>query len=126
MSGIDEKIREALKASRDSDELFEDKGVIAEVVAPFRGKRRWVNWVGIFYGLIANVVFVWAVVRIYLSDDAGEKVNWLLVGIVALMFVVFSKLYFWLEMHTNRVLQEVKRVELLLLQEREANKKRGS
>ena len=32
-----------------------------------------------------------------------------------LIFISFMKVWFWLEMHSNRVLREVKRVELLLL-----------
>jgi uncharacterized Rmd1/YagE family protein len=38
-------------------------------------------------------------------------------GVALAFFFVFGvlKIWFWLEIHTNRVLREVKRVELLLL-----------
>ena len=37
------------------------------------------------------------------------------IGFVLLAAVMFIKLWFWLEMHTNRVLRELHRVELLPL-----------
>lgn len=121
MNDIDEKIREALKSNKESEELFEEKGMLAEVVAPFRGKRRWVNWLGIAYGLVANVLFFWAAYRLYMAEAAADKLNWALLAGVAVLFVAFSKVYFWMEMHTNRVLREVKRVELLVLSRTERN-----
>lgn len=119
MKDIDDRIREALKAEKGDESVLKERSMLAEVLTPFRGKRRWVNWLGIFYGLVANVVFVWAVVRFYGTEAASERLHWLLIGGVALLFVTFSKVYFWMEMHTNRVLREVKRVELLVLSKQE-------
>ena len=36
--------------------------------------------------------------------------------------MMFTKLWFWLEMHTNRVLRELKRVELLLVMRQQGTK----
>lgn len=120
MSELDEKIREALKSSSESDELFKERTLLAEVVTPFRGKRRWVNTVGLLYGTVANVIAFWAGYRFYHAGEVREQLLWGGLCGVALMFVAFSKVYFWMEMHTNRVLREVKRVELLLVSKSES------
>lgn len=121
MSDIDDKIREALKSEDESESLFEEKGMLAEVVAPFRGKRRWVNFLGLTYGVIANAILVWAAIRFFSTDVVNDRLIWLAVGGLATLFVAFIKVYFWMEMHSNRVLREVKRVELLVLSRTERN-----
>ncbi|MDQ8203737.1 DUF6768 family protein [Pelagicoccus sp. SDUM812003] len=121
MSEIDDRIREALRSSESDDELLKERSMFSEVVTPFRGKRRWVNWLGLLYGSIANVAFFYSAYQFFTTDDTNEKLNWIVIGGFALMFVAFSKLYFWLEMQSNRVLREVKRVELLIVSGREGS-----
>lgn len=116
MNNIDKKIREALGDSPESEELFVEQNLIAEVVAPFRGKRKWVNAVGLFYGLVGMGLMLWAGYHFYVAELVREQLLWGGLALFGVLFVSFLKIYFWMEMHTNRILREVKRVELLLLQ----------
>ncbi|MBK1878812.1 DUF6768 family protein [Pelagicoccus mobilis] len=116
MSDLDDKIREALADSGQKEELFKEQSLMAEAVAPFKGKRRWVNVVGLFYGVLGFAIAVWGGYKCFYAEDTRVQVIWLGVFFVGILLNAFLKVFFWMEMHTNRVLREVKRVELLLVE----------
>lgn len=119
MSDLDSKIREALADTREGEELFEEQNLMAEAIAPFRGKRRWVNVVGLCYGFAGFGIAIWGGIRFSDAVDTRAQILWAGVCLIGVLLNAFLKVFFWLEMHTNRVLREVKRVELLLVQNRE-------
>lgn len=121
MNDIDEKIREALKGEANTDEIFAEPSLVAEGIAPFRGKRKWVNVVGLMYGLIGFSLAVWGGFEFFHAEVVREQMLWGGLCFLGLMLNAFLKVFFWLEMHTNRVLREVKRVELLVLQSKQSD-----
>lgn len=116
MNDIDNKIRKALKDSDNSDELFEERNIMMEAMTPFRGRRRWVNTLGLAYGILGLVLAIWAGFKFYNADVVGDQIQWGGLCLLGILFTSFLKVWFWMEMHTNRVLREVKRVELLILE----------
>ncbi|MBK8478819.1 MAG: hypothetical protein IPL39_21805 [Opitutaceae bacterium] len=54
-------------------------------------------------------------VRFAGAAELTAQLQWGALGFVFLLLMMFLKLWFWLEMHTNRVLRELKCVELLLV-----------
>jgi hypothetical protein len=118
MNAWDEKIQTALADTREGEELFVEQGLMAEAVAPFRGKRRWVNVVGLCYGFAGFAIALWGGVRFFEAEDTRAQILWAVVCLIGILLNAFLKVFFWMEMHTNRVLREVKRVELLLVKER--------
>lgn len=112
---IDEKIRAALRGSRSGDELADEPNLAEELITAFRGRNRWITVLGVLVGLGSTALFVWAGLRFYEAAEVRDQLIWGGWCFVALMFMSFMKVWFWLEMHSNRVLREVKRVELLLL-----------
>lgn len=119
MNDIDSKIKEALKGSDERDELFEERGIMIEAMTPFRGRRKWVNAVGLLYGVLGLVLAIWAGSNFYHADVVHDQMLWGGLCLLGILFTSFLKVWFWMEMHTNRVLREVKRVELLILKEKE-------
>jgi len=119
MSDIDNKIREALADSGEKEELFKEQSLMAEAIAPFKGKRRWVNAMGLFYGVLGFLIAVTGGYKCYYAEDTRAQLIWLGVFFMGLLLNAFLKVFFWMEMHTNRVLREVKRVELLLVEQRD-------
>jgi hypothetical protein len=65
--------------------------------------------------LAFTVVAVWASVRFYEAEAVREQLHWGGLALLALLMVSFMKVWFWLEMQSNRVLRELKRIELLLI-----------
>jgi len=115
MNNLDQKIQAALRRAQTDDLPDGEPNLAEEVLTAFRGRHRW------FSALIAtvNLLFVagtvWATVRFLGADTVSAQLEWGALAFVFLQAVMFIKLWFWLEMHTNRVLRELKRVELLLV-----------
>ncbi len=119
MSDLDRKIREALADTREGEELFVEQSLMAEAIAPFRGKRKWVNFIGLTYGVLGLAIAIWGGIRFFEAEDTRAQILWAVVCLIGVLFNAFLKVFFWMEMHSNRILREVKRVELLLVKERE-------
>lgn len=118
MNNLDQKIRAALQGSAEGDALAREPNLAEELVAAFRGRNRFTNAMAFVWSIVSLGVFVWAAYRFYHVDVVREQLLWGGVALFAVIFISFMKVWFWLEMHSNRVLREIKRVELLLLQER--------
>lgn len=68
-----------------------------------------------FSQIVALIGLVMTVLRFYQATDVTAQLRW--GGLSLILFGVISmiKLWFWLELHSNRLMREVKRVELLLV-----------
>ena len=111
MNNIDQKIQAALQRDATADE----PNLAEEVLIAFRGRHRWQSSLLVVINLAVFAGLIFAVVRFYGSADTAMQLRWGGVALVLLLMIALLKIWFWLEMHTNRVLREVKRVELLLL-----------
>ncbi len=115
MNELDRKIQAALRRNPSDDLPPSEPNLAEEVLTVFRGRHRWLS--ALTVGL--NVVFfagaIWAGVRFAGAAELTAQLQWGALGFVFLLLMMFLKLWFWLEMHTNRVLRELKRVELLLV-----------
>ena len=118
MKDLDRKIQEALQGSSQEGNVAEEQNVAEELLTAFRGRNRWLNAFGALLTFAFFGVAIWGIVEFFDADNVREQIAWGGLCLVAMMFVGFLKVYFWMEMHTNRILREVKRVELLLLQSR--------
>ncbi len=118
MNDIDNKIKEALKGSNECDELFEERNIMMEAMTPFRGRRKWINTLGLLYGIFGLALAIWAGFKFFHTDVVRDQMIWGGLGFLGILFTSFLKVWFWMEMHTNRVLREVKRVELLILKDK--------
>ena len=118
MKDLDDKIHAALGAGNSSAELAPEPNLAEEVLVAFRGRHRALTTVMFAVSLIAFAAAVWAGVKFYQADAPVAQLRW--AGLVLLLFAVMSmlKIWFWLEMQTNRVLREVKRLELAVLTRR--------
>jgi hypothetical protein len=113
MNNIDEKIKAALQ--RQGEAAADEPNLAEEVITAFRGRHRLIHGVMLVVSLAFLALTVWAGFRFQAAEVVREQVLYGAIGFAALLFISFIKVWFWLEMHTNRVLRELKRVELLLL-----------
>jgi hypothetical protein len=115
MNDIDRKIQAALRRDSSGDALADEPNIAEEVIGAFRNRHRWLSALVIGAQIVALVGCVLATIRFYQETNVASQLRW--GALAAALFLVISmiKIWFWLEMQSNRVLREVKRVELLLI-----------
>jgi hypothetical protein len=115
MKDLDQKIQAALQREGADPELTREPNIAQEVItATFRGRHRALMTFAFIYTFALFIAAVWAGVKFYHAPDVSSQIQWGGLALLLMMMVAFIKVWFWLEMHTNRVLRELKRLELLL------------
>ncbi len=122
MNDIDQKIQEALRAETAGAALAGEPNLAEEVITTFRGRRRWISAGAVLLNLMFLAGAVWATVHFLTAESTATQIRWGALAFVFLLVVMYIKLWFWLEMHTNRMLRELKRVELLLVTRQQGTK----
>jgi hypothetical protein len=114
MSDIDERIRTELSAEDQRFLARLDAGgsLYQDLAAAFQGRMRWLNILGSVIGLLLFIAAVYCAWRFLTVDDPRSVRIW--GGGAALAFLgnAMIKLWFWIEVKSNGILREVKRVEL--------------
>lgn len=119
MNNLDQKVPAALRHEGASPDLLNEPNLAEEVLIAFRGRNRVVNLLHLVISLAFVGGAVWAAVQFYHAESVRAQLQWGALSGLLIMAVSFMKIWFWLEMHTNRTLRELKRVELLLVTRRE-------
>jgi hypothetical protein len=114
MRDLDTLIDEALGA--DERELLrsigEEPGFFAQAFGMFSGKGAWVNVLLAFIQSVFFVAGVWAAWNFFQADDALTALRWGLPAAVLLLTGLIIKMALWPTLQTNRIIRELKRVEL--------------
>jgi len=115
MDDLDRKISEALSAE-DKALMgeFGEKGLFGQFFGVYDGK---LGGIAIFATVITFVLFLGAVYcgwKFYGAGEAIDAARWGAGGVMLMVMVGFLKIWFWMRMESNRVLREVKRIELQL------------
>jgi hypothetical protein len=113
MDDLDREIEAALSAEdRDILAKFEEQGVISQWFAVYDGT---VRGVAVLATITIVALFFAALYCGWRSFEASEPIDvarWS-AGVILLMGMTgFLKLWFWLRLESNRVLREIKRLEL--------------
>lgn len=119
-SELDALIAEALDAE-DRDLLAEfgrEPGYFAQARGLFRGRLAWVMWVAYIVNVVGAAVAVWAAWQMFQTSDPVMTVRWALLVLVSLMIGLFMKNGLGYQMQTNRLLREMKRLELQMARSR--------
>jgi hypothetical protein len=115
MNDLDRKIQAALKRDAPNDPLSAEPNFAEELFAAFRGRNRWLSFLAIKMQFVFVLGLGFAGYKFYHATEVVSQLRWGGLGLALLLMVAMIKLWFWMEMHSNRVLREVKRVELLLI-----------
>lgn len=115
MSELDRQIEEALDAE---DQLLFDQlgeqGLLGQFADAFKGKTGWVSVMSTIVGAILTAGSFYAAWKFLTIADADAKVGWGALAWFLMTMVAFMKVWFWMRMESNRILREIKRVELQL------------
>ena len=115
MNELDQKIRAALKGSAVEDELGTEPNLAEELLIAFQGRNKFTNVMAFILSLGFLGLSIWSGIRFYEAMDVHTQLLWGGFCLFNVLFISFMKVWMWMEMQSNRVLREVKRVELLLL-----------
>lgn len=114
MSDIDRKILEAIKAETDATMKGYERelGLFGLMAESFKGAFRFMVMIAMAFQVALAAVVVYCAVHLFGTDDTAEKLDWLAIGLAAL--IAFGLLRLWVLMELNRLslAREVKRLEL--------------
>lgn len=116
MRDLDAMIDEAL-AAEERDLLRaigEEPGYLAQATSMFGGRTGWVNVVVMVTQTIAFIIAVWAAVRFFAATDVLDALHWGLPAATLMVMALVLKTSLRPVMEANRVIREVKRLELQL------------
>lgn len=115
MSKIDDMIHEALA---EKDQAILDKtpelGWFALGLSQFRGPLGWVTWVIMILQLTLFGIGIWCAVNFFNASDVLSALKWGLPATVSILMAAMVKFTLMPQMQADRVIREIKRVELLL------------
>ncbi|WP_421858261.1 DUF6768 family protein [Oceanicaulis sp.] len=113
MSDLDRMIEDSLReADGRSPQLDLEPGYFAQALSLFTGRTAWVHWMIMIAQALMFVGGVICAVQFYQADAVMEALRWGLPSVVLLVFAAIFKTALGPRMETNRLLMEIKRVEL--------------
>jgi hypothetical protein len=115
MNDIDQKIQAALRRAQAGGATAGEPNLAEEVLTAFRGRHRSITVLAVIFSLGFLALAIWGGVRFYGAETVRDQLLWGALCLGAVLFIALMKVWFWLEMHSNRVLRELKRIELLLV-----------
>lgn len=115
MSRLDELIAEAMSAEeKEILKETEELGWFALGASQFSGKLGWVVWVLMAVQTTMFVAAVWCAVRFFQATDVLTALHWGLPAAVLVVLATILKTSLMPQMQADRVLRELKRVELMI------------
>ena len=120
MDKIDEMIGRALS---DEDRALlarhAEPGYFAQALGLFRGPLAWVSWLVYVVGFVAFVVAMVGLWQVFATTDVLAAVRWGVVSVLLFQMTMLAKGFLGARMEANRMLREIKRLELQVAMLRE-------
>jgi len=113
MTDIDKEIEDVLDAEeRALHRELGEQGLYAQWFSVYRGPQAWIALIMTFVSFVMAVIAFYAVYRAFEIGGGAEAMRWGGLAILLMFMVSFMKVWFWMRMESNRVIREIKRVEL--------------
>jgi len=113
MPDLDREIEEALDA--EDRALFSElgeQGLIAQGFSVYKGKQGWIAVVSTIVIFLLAAGAIYSGWKYFQIGDGVEAMKWGVACLYLALMVAFMKMWLWLRMESNRVIREIKRVEL--------------
>ena len=114
MSGIDDRIRQALQD--DAEEKFlssgDEQAMIQQMLATFRGRNRWLAALAMVYTFVFFVLSIVCIVFFFRATETKDYVMWATAALFCWIAVGLLKSWWFMQMDKHAILREVKRLEL--------------
>jgi hypothetical protein len=125
MKNLDEHISKALASDPNTAFPPDDPSAIGELLTTFQGRQRWLMFCALILSLGMFALSVWAGFHFVQAEALQSQLSWGGLSLLGLLMVSFIKVYFWMEMHSQRILRELKRTELRLLHRIDSLERKG-
>ncbi len=114
MRDIDKLIDEALDVEESAllRSIGDEPGFFQQTFAIFGGRTGWVNAILMVVQGALFVVGAWAAWQFFAADDVLAALRWGLPASVLVLAALTIKLSMWPAIQTNRLMLELKRIEL--------------
>jgi hypothetical protein len=122
MSKVDDLIDEALSAEERAllRSIGDEPHYFQQLIGVFGGRTGWVNLILMFAQAVTFVAGVWMAWQFFQATDLLSALRWGLPSSVLLLTSLMLKLAVWPSVQTNRVMRELKRVELQIARGRQS------
>lgn len=110
---IDKIIHEAL--SKEEAEFYDQLGeqsLLEMSLGVFQGKNKIIYILTTIMAFVWFVAFIFCVVRFIEAETTRDLITYAAAGFWCILSVTAIKLWHWMQMNTNRILREMKRLEL--------------
>ncbi len=94
---------------------LEEPSLIQQSLDLFRGRNRAFNILIAFLTAIFLALFVWCVVRFFQTEDIASMIRWGAGAFYCFTMIFGIKMWGWMEMQSNSIRREIKRVELQIV-----------
>lgn len=112
---IDEQIKQALseevKDIKHNNDVI-DANPFKQMKASFSGQMGWIYILVMLFSTLFAIGMVYCGFQFYYAQETKELIGWGIGIIVLALFTQISKMWYWSEMGHNRVIREVKVLEL--------------
>ena len=114
MRDLDSMIDEALSAEEREllRSIGEEPGFFGQALGLFGGRTGWVTGVMVAVQSVLFVGGVWAAFGFFQAPDALGALRWGLPAATLMLMSLIIKMSMWPTLETNRVIRELKRLEL--------------
>ena len=113
MTELDNKIREALEETGIESPDFADDDTLRSMISDaYAGKLRWMFVLASMWQLVFFVIWIWSGFRFFDVTGVEDKILWSTVFLMSGMMMSMIKVMHWMMINRNRILREVKRLEL--------------
>ncbi|VAW43662.1 hypothetical protein MNBD_GAMMA02-54 [hydrothermal vent metagenome] len=116
---IDQQIKQALsdevKDIKHNNEVI-DGNPFKQMKASFSGQMGWMYILVMLFSVLFAIGMVYCGFQFYYAQETKALIGWGIGIIVLALFTQISKMWYWTEMGHNRVIREVKVLELQIAQ----------
>ena len=115
MTSIDEKIKQALSEEyqdliAENDKI--DANPFRQMGVGFNSKMRWMYIIVMFFTSLFAIMTFYSIYQFYYETEIKSLIGWGVSIIVFALLTQVSKMWYWSELGRNRVIREIKLLEL--------------
>ena len=117
---IDQLINEALSKEDQEllDQFHDEPGWIRQAFGLFQGRLGWVMWLTAIVQILSFFGALYALWVMFTAEELMAAVRWGLVGVILVQISTFLRGFMGSHLEANRVLREVRRLDLRLTQQK--------
>jgi magnesium-transporting ATPase (P-type) len=119
MTSINEQIKQALSDEynqiiKENDKI--DANPFRQMGAGFNGKMKWMYILVMIITFIFAMLMLYSIYEFYHETEIKSLIGWGISIVVFGLFTQVSKMWYWSELGRNRIIREIKLLELQVAQ----------